>query len=454
MFFKYIIDPSTEEKIERMNERVRWQDNFVTARNIDRGRLFLDDGGTEDREFSFLAIGDTGWGPRETSNPQRRIAEQTLPHLKTCRFLLHTGDVVYVNGAAEYYQRNFIEPYREYLVGGETPDRLAYDRLTFRFPFLAVPGNHDYYDVVPRLRPVVRAGKALLGEANLPRILRNLDPQGSDCGGAYARAFLDCLNELNPEALAAHLELHYSASTPTGRCLRYRAGKFSRLPNRYYTFRYGGIDFFAIDSTPLATPREEEPDWEQMQWLQRELARSWQDSTARGRILYCHHPPYSTEITKWRGADTLAMRDRLRWVFDRVARELGNLPGDRPLLDLCVCGHAHCLEYLEVGNTHRGDANMNWLVCGGSGCSSRSQHPLTQTEWETGPDFQPRPIAKSKLFIGLSGSGADAKHAYSFARIDVSGEENALTIAIRPFVSQWYRGEWYEQELEAILIRT
>ncbi|MHC5832871.1 MAG: metallophosphoesterase, partial [Nostoc sp.] len=27
-----------------------------------------------------------------------------------------------------------------------------------------------------------------------------------------------------------------------------------RLPNRYYTFRYGGIDFFALDSNTFNTP--------------------------------------------------------------------------------------------------------------------------------------------------------------------------------------------------------
>ena len=45
-------------------------------------------------------------------------------------------------------------------------------------------------------------------------------------------------------------------------CLNYQSGKFTRLPNRYYTFHYGGIDFFALDSNtfnqPLAIPDTEE----------------------------------------------------------------------------------------------------------------------------------------------------------------------------------------------------
>jgi len=43
----------------------------------------------------------------------------------------------------EYYQ-NFIEPYREFIVGGEKPERIAYKQMNFTLPILPVPGNHDY----------------------------------------------------------------------------------------------------------------------------------------------------------------------------------------------------------------------------------------------------------------------------------------------------------------------
>jgi hypothetical protein len=36
--------------------------------------------------------------------------------------------------------------------------------------------------------------------------------------------------------------------------LRYQPSKFTRLPNRYYRFRYGGIDFFGLDSSTLNDP--------------------------------------------------------------------------------------------------------------------------------------------------------------------------------------------------------
>jgi hypothetical protein len=88
---------------------------------------------------------------------------------------------------------------------------------------------------------------------------------GSDRGNAYAKAFLDYLQAHKmPGELDRHLDAHYTASTSTGRCLRYQPGRFTRLPNRYYTFRSGGIDFFALDSNtfnePLPIPKTKQGD--------------------------------------------------------------------------------------------------------------------------------------------------------------------------------------------------
>jgi hypothetical protein len=86
----------------------------------------------------------------------------------------------------------------------------------------------------------------------------NLNPNigwhGSGVGDAYARAFLDYLQALPEAALEAHLKRHYGPWGETGQGLRYQPGNFTRLPNRYYRFRYGGIDFFALDSSTLNDP--------------------------------------------------------------------------------------------------------------------------------------------------------------------------------------------------------
>ncbi|MEB3232693.1 MAG: hypothetical protein VKJ64_16915, partial [Leptolyngbyaceae bacterium] len=117
-----IIDAPIASKIDKMRQRVRWNHPEIFARTIDQTAFYLDDGQEKTDQdspahgsFSFLVIGDSGSGPHINSHPQRRIAEQMLPHLPDCRFLLHLGDVVYQVGSHEHYPQNFIEPYREWL---------------------------------------------------------------------------------------------------------------------------------------------------------------------------------------------------------------------------------------------------------------------------------------------------------------------------------------------------
>lgn len=196
-----------------------------------------------------------------------------LEHRDECRFVLHTGDVVYLVGSSEFYPKNFIEPYREFLVGGDRPDQIRFDRMIFNQPFLPVPGNHDYYDL-----PFVYG---LAVQLSLPirnlfqsRIDLDVGWHGSSQGKDYARAFLDYLLSIPAgRELEQHLDRHYSAQASTGRCLRYEPKLFTRLPNRYYTFRYGGIDFFALDSNtfnaPIPLSKDAEGDLQRQQLEQR-----------------------------------------------------------------------------------------------------------------------------------------------------------------------------------------
>ncbi|AFY42489.1 metallophosphoesterase [Nostoc sp. PCC 7107] len=515
---KLVSDPAIAKKIQKMNQRVRWEDPLIKRRNIDQTKLVLEDGQANDTEFSFLVVGDSGSGRHGGQNPQRRVAELALPHLDDCRFMLHTGDVIYLVGSSEYYQQNFIQPYKEYLVGGEHPKKIAYDNMTFRVPILPVPGNHDYYDL-----PIVFN---LLSITTLPirRLLRSrLDMDvglhGSKTGDAYAKAFLDYLNAFKfPGDLDRHLDTHYTVKTDTGLCLAYQPGQFTRLPNRYYTFRYGGIDFFALDSntfnnppplpeTPegdaeriileqrrqnfeqekqqildkssqlnpdnpneaeylddlyvklsqieelivdidkqLAPQQTADTDIEQLEWLKQRLIASWHNSQVRGRVVYFHHPPYVTEATKWEQGQTLAIRTRLREVFNAVAEAVGDLPQDRAVVDLVLNGHAHCLEYLQTYNTGHADSAMNWIVCGGSGFSLRRQ----RTE---GADLVERDklIARSHLFVGRNGHGSAKRRPYSCLRIDVTGENHPRFI-VRPLVAEWYQQEWHNYQIEPFVI--
>ncbi|WP_333470305.1 metallophosphoesterase [Microcoleus sp. herbarium12] len=528
-------DPRITVKIRKMNERVRWEEKSIADRGIDQTKMVLDDRTDDSPEFSFLVAGDSGTGNHRGHNPQRQVAELMLSERQSCRFALHTGDVVYLVGSSEYYLQNFIRPYREFLVGGEHPSRIAYDRMVFNFPFLPVPGNHDYYDL-PIFYGILSATALPLRRLLGSKLDLDVGWHGSEIGNAYAKAFLDYLKAHKlPGELDRHLDAHYTASTSTGRCIRYQPGRFTRLPNRYYTFRSGGIDFFALDSNtfnePLPIPKTKQgdihrqnleldrqkleqeklamlemsdrlnpeipeaaeqlddlrakleqvdemlmdidkqlspdrtasTDVEQLEWLKRRLIASWADSDVRGRVIYLHHPPYVTEATKWNQAQTLAVRLRLREVLDAVADAVGKAARGRPLVDLVLTGHAHCLEYLRTGDTGHGDSGINWIVCGGSGHSLRRQRPegpilqegsspeAYRLAREAGSETASHRVAESLLFVGRSGEGSHKRRPYSCLRIDVL-DGTPPKFRVRPLVVERFEGKWQEIAIEPFVI--
>lgn len=509
---KLVSEPKIETKIRRMQERIRWQHDKVTKRGIDQTRLHVAAGVEPAEAFSFLVLGDSGTGRHRGSNPQRRVAENLVEKGRDAHFTLHTGDVVYLVGSSEQYRANFIKPYREWLVGGDRYKKIAYDRMTFKRPFFPVLGNHDYYDL-PRLLGILSGLGGPLRYALRSYIDLDVGWHGSHQGEAFAKAFIDYLQGIPESQLEAHLNEHYDSEVTGDRCLTYRPGQFTRVPNRYYTFRYGGIDFFALDSNtfnyplPLdhadsrdsnrqqlqarreqliaektqilrelgkdaANPMADEShgdltgeleeldeaiydidkqldeantsnyvvDQTQLDWLRDRLTASWQDPSARGRIVFFHHPPYVTEKTKWFQGQTLAVRHHLRTVLDAVQAEVGDQAQGQPLLNLVLCGHAHCLEYLHTGDTGHGDANIPWIVCGGSGYSLRRQRD-EGNELTEQVDGQERIVATSKLFLGRTGKGSTLERPYTSLRIEVS-EGTPLRISVVPLVTEQRTDGW------------
>ncbi|MDJ0650526.1 MAG: metallophosphoesterase [Xenococcaceae cyanobacterium MO_188.B19] len=520
---QFVSDPDIAVKIDKMKRRVRWQERVFQEKSIEQTKLVIDDGNTDNPNFSFLVIGDSGCGSHLKHHPQRKIAEMMLQHKQECSFILHTGDVVYQVGSKEYYHPNFINPYKEFLVGGENPKQLQYDRLTFKVPFFLVPGNHDYYDL-PLAYGILAQLTWLPRRFLRGRIDLDVGWHGSFEGDAYARAFLDYLIEIkNKTSLEQHLETNYVAKHTGTRCLNYQPGKFTRLPNRYYTFRYGNIDFFALDSNtfnqPLSLPdtaegmakrtkllerkkelahREQEiqsamdkldrnnpedveqlddyyaklehieeskrdidkqldinqeiTDWEQLEWLKSSLVTSWQDETVQGRIIFLHHPPYVTEKTKWNQGQTLAIRDRLRQVFDNALKSIGELPTGRSIVDIVISGHAHCLEHIRTKDTGDGDSHIDWIVCGGSGHSLRRQRKEGTVLFQNA-DLDSQPIGESHLYLGRNGSGNEKKRPYSFLRIDVqAGDKDKPKFTVTPYVAERYQQQWNEYAIDSFTL--
>jgi hypothetical protein len=255
--------------------------------------------------WEFLALGDTGdsdaAGPG--LSPQEAVARQMagdaiLPESNgqgRGQMVIHTGDVIYMTGEKRLYDRNFRRPYAPFL----TPESTI-DTLTFRVPFLPVPGNHDYYDLgtwgrwlgrVPLLGSGLRAIAHNLFAFSLPE-------GGSDMGRAYMEAFVD---------------LAGGGLTRTGEPLPYRPGAQTRIPNRYYQFRHGNVDCFALDSNTLDAPPPGT-----------DIGRVRQDAAAHIAVLEERARQIDAELRHEQAA-------RDRWSADQ-RRLAASDPGRRPLL--------------------------------------------------------------------------------------------------------------------------
>jgi tartrate-resistant acid phosphatase type 5 len=116
-----------------------------------------------------------------------------------------------------------------------------------------------------------------------------------------------------------------------------------RMPARYYTFKAGPVLFVAIDTEGWSAA--------QLQWIEKALAASANDPDVRWRIVYAHHPIFTSGVHLNERRISVLRSDLLPVL--KAAH-----------VDLYICGHDHDLEHL------RSDG-MNFLICGGGGAKLR-----------------------------------------------------------------------------------
>lgn len=109
---------------------------------------------------------------------------------------------------------------------------------------------------------------------------------------------------------------------------------FNMGGKRYYTFRpKSGIRFFALDSTLM--------DKAQLEWLERELA----DSGSEWKIVFCHHPMYSSGA---RHGSSIGIRSALEPLLVKYG------------VALVLAGHDHFYERIKP------QQGIHYFVAGGA----------------------------------------------------------------------------------------
>ena len=375
------IDSKDSEKIK---ERTR--------ENVDNYDYRLDLG---DRvgPFTFLALGDSGMGDEDEKAKyhvgERMGAEQT-------DFVLHLGDVVYDDGAKEGYEDKVIRPYAKWL---KKSHKHKYNDMWFTTPFLPIYGNHDYYD----LSEVPLGGVA----ESLNRFLRSIGVgfdigSGSKDGRVFEKAFINM-----DKARVKNGMLRYDMTSSRGTRVPNRYYWFTYGNCAFYALDSNTLDNIAPDTSNSPIDRKrlqermdqvenrkrdvereiklirelhEKPgipnevagtnlrgafdelgelykeetlldkhlgpprggfDRAQFDWFERVLHHA--EAKDKWKIVFLHHPLYSSDVSHVDDVQSIGIRHNLREVLATSG------------VNLVIAGHSHCFEWLQ-SRPHSGES--------------------------------------------------------------------------------------------------
>jgi tartrate-resistant acid phosphatase type 5 len=132
-------------------------------------------------------------------------------------------------------------------------------------------------------------------------------------------------------------------ASPEAEVERTKYSQSWRMPARYYTYTAGPARVFVIDTEGWSAAQRE--------WLSAELRRTQGEPGVRWRIVYGHHPMYTSGV-HLNERRIGALRRELVPLFRETA------------VDLYIAGHDHDLEHLRTGG-------VEYLIAGGGGAKGR-----------------------------------------------------------------------------------
>ncbi len=147
---------------------------------------------------------------------------------------------------------------------------------------------------------------------------------------------------------------------------------------RYYSFKKGDVEFFALDSNYM--------DPQQLAWIDAKL----RDSTAKWKVCFFHHPMFTS--AKFHGPD-LDLRNQLMPLFEKYH------------VNLVLSGHEHVYDRLKPQD------GLYLFVLGNSGelryHNLRPNSDIDQVGFDTDRDFMMVEISGDELYFQtISRTGA------------------------------------------------
>jgi len=317
-----------ESKLTNLSEETQYQYKVVSGKHSSKTYTF-NTSKRRDSNFHFAVLGDGRTDNDTIIDRHRKIARMAVSF--GADIIFEVGDMV-ENGEAEHWGRF----YRRVITASDTNDPGS--NLASKIPYHTIVGNHEIY----------------LDKTGYP---------GGNLNTAMARYKALVANPKNGSANSSWEERYYA--------IKYGCATFIVLDNNndLSTTGYDNHDRLGDNDTPPWSPGNE-----QYKWMVKQLQDAQKNSVFT--FVLFHPSPYSRGV---HGDPCDAQRGIEIRVLDPIFRQYG--------VDAVFTSHDHFVEHCLTGpvgfekEMNIADANnLNWLVMGNSGHTSRAQAPGWE-EW-------------------------------------------------------------------------